>query len=109
LVSPEQSYALIDSAFGNRHYCTIQGINKNIINLKTFTNDFWLTSVKLNHASEEMGCSEISGLDSRGNVLNLSFNSQGQITNVSNVISYTFAEMTSILQVGSGRQISIIY
>jgi hypothetical protein len=106
---------LIGSAFGNRHSCTIQGINQNIVDLATFTKDFWLTTVKLNHASEEMGTSEISGLDSRGNNLNLSFNSTGTFTttggagNVNNVIAMTFAEMTAVLQVAIGRQISIIY
>jgi hypothetical protein len=108
LVTPQQSFGLIDGSFG-RTNCTIQGINKNITNLDVFTSDFWLTTVKLNHASEDMGVSEVSGIDSRGNVLNLSFNSVGDLTNLGNVISYTFAETTAILQIAAGRQVSIIY
>jgi hypothetical protein len=109
LVTADQSYALIDSTFENNHACTVHGINPNITSLGVFTNHFWLTTVRLHHASEGMGCSKVSGLDFCGNTLSLSFNSTGTITGVSNVIAYTYAEMTNILQVGAGRQISIIY
>jgi hypothetical protein len=109
-VPPELAFSFVDNSFGNRSSCVVSGINPNIVDNATFMSNFFVVSTKLNHGSDGVP-GEISGIDSRGASLMLSYTTQGSTgagVAVPNVITHTFVECTALLVIGAGRQIQVI-
>jgi hypothetical protein len=103
---------------------TLGGINKNIGNLDFWRRKYWVASCALDHA---VGSDErfVSGLNTLGNVAQGFFEYSGaSLTNAFVVntaaggatsandssagLALIFAQTTAILQVGQGRQISVV-
>jgi hypothetical protein len=103
---------------------TLGGINKNITSLDFWRRKYWVASCALDHA---VGSDErfVSGLNTLGNVAQGFFEYTGaSLTSAfrthtgaggatgadttANALALIFAQTTAILQVGAGRQISVI-
>jgi hypothetical protein len=114
--SPEQAYALMLNSYGMSQD-TLGGGNPLNISLATWTSSFWLAEQKFDHGSD--GVTLISGIDTRGSTAQCYFQSIGTVSVGANTgtgginpgTSLTcmfFAQTTSTLRIGSGRQIELI-
>jgi hypothetical protein len=100
---------------------TLGGINRNINTLSNWQQRYWVSACALDH---QVGSDEryISGLDTRGNVAQGFFEYQGAtVTNnfiasgngststvfSSSAIALIFAQTTSVLRIGAGRQLAL--
>jgi hypothetical protein len=102
---------------------TLGGINRNINTLSNWQQRYWVSACALDH---QVGSDEryISGLDTRGNVAQGFFEYQGAtVTNnfiasangstsatlSSSAIALIFAQTTSVLRIGAGDNLLLIY
>lgn len=94
---------------------TLGGVNGNISSLDSWRTRYWVASCALDHAvaSDERF---VSGLNTLGNVAQGYWEYSGVTVNAgnnfgaasANATALIFAQTTSILQVGAGRQISVV-
>lgn len=112
--SPEQAYALLQTAL-NMSQDTLGGGYKGLDTLAKWNSSFWLCSQEFEHGSDDY----ISGLDTRGNVAQAFLETGGSITVGANVgtggtnpgtslTCLVFAQCTSLLRVGAGRQLEVV-
>ena len=91
------------------NYSTLGGLDPNINTLALWLSSFWVSSMRLDHGSDGVGL--VSGVDTRGNTASCWFQSGGgpwAAVEIANVMSLVFAQTTSSLIVGAGRQISVV-
>jgi hypothetical protein len=119
----ELAFTLLMNSY-NLSQDTLGGINRNIYGLDAWRRKYWVASCALDHptAPDER---YVSGLNLMGNVAQGFFEFSGaNLTNhmlahtgtngdtsvplSDNVIALIFAQTTAILQVGAGRQISVV-
>lgn len=115
------AYQLLMNSYGLSQD-TLGGINKNISTLSNWQQRYFVASVALDHqcASDER---YISGLSTLGNVAQGYFEFSGATTTnnfiasangtssatlSANALALIFAQTTAVLQVGAGRQISLV-
>lgn len=112
----EQAYALMLNSYGLSQD-TVGGGYPGLTSLAQWTSSFWLAENKFDHGSD--GVTLISGIDTRGSTAQAYFQSYGTISvgaNVgtgganpgTNLTALVFAQTTSTLRVGQGRQLEII-
>jgi len=112
--SRDMAYQLLMNSYGLSQD-TLGGVNKNLSSLALWRDRYWVASVGLDH---NVGGDEryISGLNTLGNVAQGYWEYQGaSLTNnfagasiSANAIALIFAQTSAVLQVGAGRQISIV-
>lgn len=113
--SAEQAYALMLNSYGLSQD-TLGGGHSLLNGISTWNNGFWVASENFNHNSDDF----ISGIDTRGNVVQAYFEFDMQPTNVvagtgfasapdttSKLTCLVFAQTTSTLRVGAGKQIDL--
>ena len=110
LATPAQSFALLTSSMGE-NYSTVGGLEPNLNSLARWLSSFWVSSMRLDHGGD--GVTLVSGVDTRGNTASCYFQSNGGVWNngtvtTANVMALVFAQTTSSLIVGAGRQISVV-
>jgi hypothetical protein len=107
------TYTLLMNSYGVSQD-TLGGCNKNINTLTNWETRYWVASVSLDHpcASDER---YISGLNTIGNTaqgffeyFGTTFNATFGPTTVSTCTGLVFAQTTSVLQIGAGRQLNIV-
>jgi len=112
--SAEQAYALMLNAY-NLSQDTLGGGYKGLDSLNKWNQSFWVAAHEFEHGSDDF----ISGIDTRGSICQATFESGGSITTGANVgagapnpggnlVCLVFAEVTSVLRVGAGKQIEIV-
>jgi hypothetical protein len=99
--TPDQAFALMMNNL-NMSQDTLGGINPKIDTLAHFKSSFWVASIELEHGDSGF----ISGLDTRGNVSQNFFETQG--VSATNYTCLVFVETTSLLRVGAGRNIDVV-
>lgn len=109
-----QAYALMLNSYGLSQD-TLGGGHKNLDSLTKWNNAFWVACASFEHGSDDY----ISGIDTRGNVAQGFWETQGTISQGANVgtggsnpgtslTAVVFCEITSVLRVGAGRQLEIV-
>ncbi|KAG2443970.1 hypothetical protein HYH02_009171 [Chlamydomonas schloesseri] len=109
-----QAYALMLNGYGLSQD-TLGGGHKNLDSLTKWNNAFWVACASFEHGSDDY----ISGLDTRGNVAQGFWETQGTISQGANVgtggsnpgtslTAVVFCETTSVLRVGDGRQLELV-
>jgi hypothetical protein len=102
--SPVQAWQLMQNAYGMSQD-TLGGCYRNLDTVAKWTGAYWVAVQSFCHntADDER---YVSGVDTRGNVAQCYFEYDG--FNVANYTGLVFAQTTSLLRVGAGRQIEII-
>lgn len=113
-VNRDLAFQLLMNSY-NLSQDTLGGINNNISSLARWRDAFWVASCALDHA---VGGDErfVSGLNTLGSVAQGFWEYDGasvgtdnfDATVDANAIALVFAQTTAVLQVGAGRQISIV-
>jgi hypothetical protein len=111
--SPDQGFGMLTSSYGIA-YDTSSGCHPNLFGLDHWLESFFVAEARFDHGGD--GVSLISGQDTRGNVSMGSFNSSGEDWTVSgsggsspkNLQCIVFAQTTSSLIVGAGRQLELV-
>ena len=112
-----QAYALMLNAY-NLSQDTLGGGHPRLDALDRWQGHFWVCCQNFEHLSEQ-GDRWLSGLDTRGNVAQGFFETQGTITPAAatgtggtnpgaNITTLVFCQCTSTLRVGYGRQIEVV-
>jgi hypothetical protein len=110
----EQAYALLLNSY-NLTQDTLGGGYKNLDSLAKWNASFWVAAQEFEHGSDDF----ISGIDTRGNIAQCFFETQGTVTVGANtgsggtnpgtsLVALVFAQTTSTLRVGAGRQIELV-
>lgn len=101
-----QAYQLMQNAYGLSQD-TLGGVYPSLNTLDLWNQQFWVAveSFAHNTASDER---YISGIDTRGNVAQAFFEYAGFTDSAACPTSLIFAQTTSLLRVGAGRQIEIV-
>jgi hypothetical protein len=96
---------------------TLGGGNPLNNSLASWTSSFWLAKQKFDHGSD--GVTLISGIDTRGSTAQCYFQSIGTVSEGANtgtggtnpgasLTCMVFAQTTSTIRIGSGRQLDLI-
>ncbi|GIL71523.1 hypothetical protein Vretifemale_1889 [Volvox reticuliferus] len=110
----EQAYALLLNAY-NLSQDTLGGGYKNMDTLAKWNAAFWVACQEFDHGTDDY----ISGIDTRGNVAQCFFETQGTVSTGTavgtaptnpgtNLVALVFAQTTSTLRVGAGRMIELV-
>lgn len=114
-VTPEQSFGLLSTIQGS--YDVLGGCDPNLNSMAAWLSSYFTSCVKFDHNSD--GVSLISGIDTRGNISQAYWQTTSDAwtlnTNVGaggvypqNIMAYVFAQCSSSLMVGAGRQIELV-
>ncbi|GIL71522.1 hypothetical protein Vretifemale_1889 [Volvox reticuliferus] len=114
LAGAEQAYALLLNAY-NLSQDTLGGGYKNMDTLAKWNAAFWVACQEFDHGTDDY----ISGIDTRGNVAQCFFETQGTVSTGTavgtaptnpgtNLVALVFAQTTSTLRVGAGRMIELV-
>lgn len=113
--SAEMSYAMMLNSYGLSQD-TLGGGYPGLNTLPNWLSSFWCAEQRFDHGSD--GVSLISGIDSRGTTAQMYFQSSGLITTGAsggtgsgpgtNLVCQIFAQCTSTLRVGQGRQLELV-
>lgn len=113
LPTPEQAYGHMLNSFGLSQD-TLGGVIPTCNNLGAWLSSFWISEIRLDHGES---VSVISGVNTQGSSLNGYYTTNGTATQVvtgagagpgTNVQCLVFCQTTSMLEVGFGRQITVI-
>jgi hypothetical protein len=111
------AYGVMQNSLTQSQDC-LGGGSKSLNSIAAWNGSFWVACADFDHSSED-GVAYISGLDCRGNTASCSFETQGSVAvgaNTgtgganpgTNIMCVVFAQCTSCLKVGAGRQIELI-
>lgn len=111
--SADQAYAHMLNSI-NLSQDTLGGGYKGLDSLAKWNRSFWVAVQEFEHGDSEF----ISGIDTRGNIAQCHFNSVGSISMGAktgtghgpdgNLVCHVFAECSSVLRVGAGKQIELV-
>lgn len=112
--SSEQAYALLLNSH-NLSQDTLGGGYKGLDSLSKWNSAFWVACQEFDHGTDDY----ISGISTRGNIAQCFFETQGTVgvgANVgggsanpdTNLVALVFAQTTSTLRVGAGRQLELV-
>jgi hypothetical protein len=106
---PQDWWAMLLNAIGDSQD-TLGGLHPSINSFNSYLRNYFVAAVRLAHPDDSgEGCRVLSGYDSTGSMSQFVLDCTGAAVGTgATVIPFVIAQCTSVLNVGAGRQISVV-